>query len=64
MLKTQVLGFPPKPLERFGMDIAVHREMMTSGGEILANREHIDGVIAHVAHHREDLVVGLAQTNH
>jgi len=64
VLKTQLPGFPLKPLERFGMDVASHRQMMAGWGEILANREHVDGMSAHVAHHRQDFVVGLAQTHH
>ena len=60
MLKAQVLGFPLKPLERLGMDITAHGQMMAGWREILANREHVDGMRAHVAHDRQNFVVGLA----
>src|SRR6185369_7288276 len=47
--------------EDVGMDVTAHRQMRGGGRQVLADGEHVDLVLAHVAHHLQDFFVGLAQ---
>jgi hypothetical protein len=38
--------------------------VVAAGRQVLADRQHVDAVRAHVAHHGQDLLVGLAQADH
>ena len=46
------------------MDVAAHRQVVAARRQVLADRQHVDVVGAHVAHHLQDLLVGLAEADH
>ena len=64
MPEAHRVGLALERRERVRMHVAQHRQMARRRLQILAERQHVDVVRAHVAHHREDLVVGLAQAHH
>ncbi|MNO78209.1 hypothetical protein D3C76_693380 [compost metagenome] len=46
------------------MDEALHRQVVTRRLQVLAEGEHVDLVLAHAVHDLDDLIVGLAETEH
>jgi hypothetical protein len=50
--------------ERVGVHVAPHRQVVAARREVMADRQHVDVVGAHVAHDLQDLVVGLAEADH
>ena len=60
--ETQAIGFPLEQGKPVGMHVAQHWQMRGARLQILADGKHVDPVRAHVAHHVEDLVIGLPQT--
>src|SRR3989441_594999 len=50
--------------ETRGIGVPLDRQMMRRRLQVLADGQHVDVVRAKVAHHVEDLGVGLAQTDH
>ena len=48
-------------LEGIGVHVAAHGQMMPRRRQVLTNGEHVDAVFTHVAHHLQDLFIGLAK---
>ncbi len=62
--EAHLVGFLFVHLERIRMHVAAHRQVAVGRREVLADGQHVDVVRAHVAHHLQDLLVGLAQAHH
>jgi Ca2+:H+ antiporter len=50
--------------EDVGVHVAQHRQVAVRGLQVLADGQHLDVVGAHVAHHFEHFLVGLAEADH
>ena len=50
--------------KNIGVDWAQYWQVVLRGLQILADRQHLNVMRAHVAHHLKDFVVGLAQAKH
>jgi hypothetical protein len=64
MAEAHRAGLALEHREGVGVHVAAHRQVVAAGRQVLADGQHVDAVRAHVAHHRQDLVVGLAQADH
>jgi hypothetical protein len=62
--EAHLVGFGLEHLEGVGVHVAAHGQVAVAGGQVLADGQHVDVVRAHVAHHLQDLFVGLAQAHH
>ena len=57
-------GLALEHAEGIRVHVAPHRQVVAAGRQVLADGQHVDVVRAHVAHHLQDLFVGLAQADH
>ena len=64
MLKAHRIGFFFKHLESVRMHVATHGYVAGAGRQILTDGQHVDLVVAHVLHHRQNFLVGFAEANH
>ncbi len=64
MPETHRPGLALEHRERVRMHVAQHGQVAGRRLQVLADRQHVDVVRAHVAHRGEDLLVGLAETHH
>ena len=64
VLEAHLVGLFLEHPEGLGRDVALHRQVVPGGGQILADGEAVDVMRAHVAHHLQDFLIGLAQAHH
>src|SRR4029453_5191651 len=62
--ESECVGLALKHGECVRMHVTRYRQMAGAGLEILPDGEHLDLVRAHVAHDRENLLVGFAEAHH
>ena len=61
--EPECLALLPEPAELVGVHPAVDRRVLRARLEVLADRDHVDAVLAQVAHRLDDLVVPLSETD-
>src|SRR5258706_1712645 len=64
VLEAHRRRFLPEQGENGGLDIALDRQVMRRGLQVLADGQHVDIVRAQIAHYREDFGIGLAEADH
>ena len=64
MFEAQGIGLRLKRTEGVRVDIAGHRQVMNTGGEVLAEGEHVNAVRAHLMQGLDNFFIALTQAHH
>nr|GEU28320.1 hypothetical protein [Tanacetum cinerariifolium] len=64
VLEAHLVRFLLEHLEHVRVHVAAHRQVAVGRRQVLADGQHVDVVLAHVAHDLQDFLVGLAQAHH